>query len=979
MPSLPFLSLRLSLVAILAGLLSAFFGSTLTQAAVLTYDAAANPGWFATGAWTGDHSAWVSGDSAIIDLSSNITVNLTDSTQVANLTLSGSSGTLSLTGETSVRVLQMSGGNLSVTNLTSGVIISTRAVIQGDYTYDTNGWLRVNNGASQAYVGTATVQTGKIHYTYPNAQIGSDSNFIITGGEVAMERTGAEMGSLTLNGGAFILGRDNASSVHTFTFTMSSLAGTGSSAEIRSQGTDPASIHTLVIDQSDSTTYAGKLLGAPTVWSRQFARTVFQKAGMGDLTLSGQIDLPRTTTVSGGRLYINSTTTAFSDEVGTTAISVAGGSLGGTGTVTVSDAADVVVSGTGKLVAGIEGAAGRTTYAFHGGTLDFSAVTAGTGTGWLKFDLGSPATPGVTYDQIRLSAGALRVGEGLDFDAFDFHLQEGFSYGTYILFETGKTISGSLGKATGKLAGFDKGSAELRIEGNNLVLAVLPADGTGIPSTDKPVLTIQKEKEEKGTNASEVISIGDRREVFWDDALVDNQKTTATLRMHKPQPQEVVLEHDAPWEGDGCDFHNIVKDDGLYRLYYLAWEMMPVAPRTRTIVVAYAESTDGLHWVKPDLGLCEFEGSKQNNIILDEATLKFDNFFVFKDLNPACPADEIYKGVGVDGRDGWLWCFTSADGIRFKKAWRMTNQGEFDTLNVALWDPNAGLYRCYIRDFHTDSGQDFAPGADHLATGIRDVRWTESADFKTWTTPVRLDFGGAEDYPLYTNVVQPYYRAEHMFVGFPSRYVERKAWTPNFDQLPGVERRKARTKKNPRYGLTITDSVFMSSRDGKRWKRWDEAFMTPGPEREYNWVYGDCFPAVGMIETPSALPDAPNELSMYAFENHWAMKPTELRRYTLRVDGFASYHATYKPCQLVLKPFLFEGSSLSVNFATSAAGYIKIALHGGGRTIYSSELFGDSLDRRVTFEDGELASFAGIPVTMEITMSDADIYSFKFD
>jgi hypothetical protein len=63
-------------------------------------------------------------------------------------------------------------------------------------------------------------------------------------------------------------------------------------------------------------------------------------------------------------------------------------------------------------------------------------------------------------------------------------------------------------------------------------------------------------------------------------------------------------------------------------------------------------------------------------------------------------------------------------------------------------------------------------------------------------------------------VVQPYYRADHVYVGFPSRYVEKKAWTPNFDQLPGVERRRQRMAVSPRYGLTVTDCVFMSSRDG---------------------------------------------------------------------------------------------------------------------------------------------------------------------
>ena len=52
-----------------------------------------------------------------------------------------------------------------------------------------------------------------------------------------------------------------------------------------------------------------------------------------------------------------------------------------------------------------------------------------------------------------------------------------------------------------------------------------------------------------------------------------------------------------------------------------------------------------------------------------------------------------------------------------------------------------------------------------------------------------------DDYPLYTNVVQAYYRADHQFVGFPSRYVERKAWTPTFDQLASRERRLERILK----------------------------------------------------------------------------------------------------------------------------------------------------------------------------------------
>lgn len=471
------------------------------------------------------------------------------------------------------------------------------------------------------------------------------------------------------------------------------------------------------------------------------------------------------------------------------------------------------------------------------------------------------------------------------------------------------------------------------------------------------------------------IAIGSRREVFWDDYLIDPLRTTATLRLHQPRAEEVVMVHDEPWEGDGCDYHCIVADEGLYRLYYLGWDTNdpggePARPGI-PISVCYAESRDGLHWEKPRLGLCEFAGSRDNNIILDSATAQFDNFSVFRDPRPECPEEERYKGVGSDGRDGYLWCFTSADGIRFRKAWPMTNKGKFDTLNIAFWDRHAGCYRAYIRDFHNVPGND-------LNAGVRDIRWMVSEDFKVWSDPVLLDFGDGPDYPLYTNVVQPYRRADHMLIGFPSRYVERRSWSPVFDQLPGVERRQRRMKAAPRYGLTVTDCVFMSSRDGRRWRRWDEAFMTPGPERQRNWVYGDCYPAVGLIETPAGLDGAPPELSLYDFENHWSGVPAWMRRFSLRLDGFVSCHGPYRGAVVSLRPFTFSGRRLSLNLATSAAGSVRVRLVGAGRTLESTEVFGDHPDRTVTFDGGDPGSLAGQPVTMELELRDADVYAFQF-
>ncbi|MEI6035288.1 MAG: hypothetical protein WCS65_13545 [Verrucomicrobiae bacterium] len=279
-------SLRCSLAA---SLIFALFGSAPAQAADLTYDAAANPGWFAAGAWTGDSTTWVSGSSAVIETSTNITVNLADSTDVANLALGGS-GSLILQGSQSPRVLQMSGGRLSVTNLLGGVLIGPNVVIQGNYTFDTNGWLRLNSSASQAYAGTATVQAGKIHYHYPANQIGSDSNLIITGGEVLMERSSADMGSLTLNTGSFLLGRFGTAD-STLTISTTRLEGGDPTATIQTVGSSAEpSIHTLLVNQSGNTTYAGQILGTPAKVG-DTNRLVFQKEGAGDLTLTCQLDL----------------------------------------------------------------------------------------------------------------------------------------------------------------------------------------------------------------------------------------------------------------------------------------------------------------------------------------------------------------------------------------------------------------------------------------------------------------------------------------------------------------------------------------------------------------------------------------------------------------------------------------------------------------------------------------------------------------
>ena len=140
------------------------------------------------------------------------------------------------------------------------------------------------------------------------------------------------------------------------------------------------------------------------------------------------------------------------------------------------------------------------------------------------------------------------------------------------------------------------------------------------------------------------------------------------------------------------------------------------------------------------------------------------------------------------------------------------------------------------------------------------------------------------------------------------------------------------------------------------------------------------------METKSALEGAPDELSLYATESYWTGNSSALRRYTLRMDGFVSVNAPFKGGELVTKPVTFTGKSLSLNFSSSAAGGVQVELQDAeGKAIADHALadcppiFGDSLDRKVTWSGGgDVSALAGKPVKLRFVLNDADLFSYKF-
>ncbi len=526
-----------------------------------------------------------------------------------------------------------------------------------------------------------------------------------------------------------------------------------------------------------------------------------------------------------------------------------------------------------------------------------------------------------------------------------------------------------------------------------MILTVTAIPTSGGPGQGHPGST--SASAEKTCHESDTAIIIRGREVLWDDCLTG--ETSAQKILHHPWYKSPVITLDKPWEGDGCGYFNVIFDESsaTWFMYYTALEMFKPDGRftpASDIHACVLVSSDGISWTRPEAGIVAFGGSRSNNIIAGVENLPgltgLDNFHVMLDPNPSPAVPERFKAVmrydsvKPDGnKERRLASLVSDDGIHFRLLGTVTGEGYFDTLNTIMWLPATGRYVCFIRSFHQKGTFKEYEGREKdgsLNDFVRDIRVLYSDDFIHWTSPRRITFDSPNDYALYTNGVSVYPYAPHILVGFPTRYVEREQWNDSFEQLCGREKRLSRMEYEKRFGLAVTDCLFMCSRDGLSWHREDEAFLRPGPEYPNNWVYGSCYPCVGMVEAPSEIPGGDPILNMFVYRNHWTGEPTVLERYAIRKDGFVSLHAGAEEKYLLTKPFIFTGSHLKLNFSTSAAGYVRVTLiREDGETARSCGLFGDRTDRTVNF-DRPLEEFAGRKVRMRFELSDADIYAFEF-
>lgn len=453
---------------------------------------------------------------------------------------------------------------------------------------------------------------------------------------------------------------------------------------------------------------------------------------------------------------------------------------------------------------------------------------------------------------------------------------------------------------------------------------------------------------------AETLQIGSRLELFVDDWLIDSMSDSLQLKLHAPRPAEVVLQFDRPWETrwSASGYGTVFQDGNRYRLYYRAG----LAEFGEPEFVCYAQSTDGIHWEKPDLNLIEFQGSKKNNIVWDGVGSPHA-LGVFKDTNPSCRPTERYKALSSDGYRKPVYAYGSPDGIR----WHLIQEepvidehhgavAAYDSQFCTRWDPVERHYVVYHRIWYRP-----------VDNKVRSIAVRTSADFIHWTPLKRLDFGDTSPEHLYTNAIGPYFRSPHILLGFPRRFwPTRRKWPE--PELDG-----------------ISDTAFISSRDGLHFdRRFMESYIRPGGDR-LSWLTRCNTVLPGMLQLSR------DELSLYV-ARRWGDPTVHVRRYVLRTDGFVSVNASYAGGQLVTKPFVFKGRELVMNYATSAAGSVRVALAGAnGRAIPGfalencPEIYGDEVEHVVRWTgQPDLARLVGRPVRLHFQLKDADLYSIRF-
>ncbi|MAI33722.1 MAG: hypothetical protein L7W43_15540 [Rubripirellula sp.] len=418
--------------------------------------------------------------------------------------------------------------------------------------------------------------------------------------------------------------------------------------------------------------------------------------------------------------------------------------------------------------------------------------------------------------------------------------------------------------------------------------------------------------------------------------------TPGTITKHPSNPLFV---EDKPWEKRFDNLYgNVIFDSEqqIYRCWYSPFivdhssrgmsrtqrDGRPYRPPPkREMAICYAISKDGITWKKPSLGLVDYEGNKNNNIILrgpHGAGISKDS----QEADPSRRYKMIMQGLSTS---------YSPDGINWSEPAKINGIGKIagDTHNNVFWNPNAGKYVAITRTWGTRG---------------RQVTRLESDDFTDWqNTGVVLEATEKSHQPY----AMPVFYHAGVFLGLVAVHAQ-----------PPIDR-------------VWTELAW--SPDSKQWNRISPGTpLIPCSEEVLDYDYG----CVYACATPVFLP---NQIRLYyggSDYNHYGWRSGNLSLATLRPDGFAGFEqkSPETPATIVTKSIPLSSTTLRLNADVKTNGTLKVTAtdlndHPISRPItIRKNVTDESLELPMT--EGKHAEIKNIKLRFDL--QNAKLYSFGF-
>ena len=468
-----------------------------------------------------------------------------------------------------------------------------------------------------------------------------------------------------------------------------------------------------------------------------------------------------------------------------------------------------------------------------------------------------------------------------------------------------------------------------------------------------------------GAHANEPLDIGSGKQLFFDNTFIAESHGMRIV-MNPAVKRGPVLEADRPWEDFRLtSYFTVLQDGPLCRMYYScfakdqwhtpdSWE--------KHAYLCYAESRDGIHWTKPALGVVEFNGSKDNNILMRSVV----DGTVF--LDPNARPERRYKLLHTVGpHQGGLRVSYSSDGIHFTTPPQPVSPWTPDSQQNAFWDPRISKYTVYLRG-RPDMGLD-VPNRLVVRAVMNDI---EAPWRVTPEVVFQSDDHDPPDVDFYTNGCVLYPWADDAYFMFPAAY-------HHFPPEMGND--------------GLLDTSIAASRDGVRWVRPDRRpYVAMGEADEWDACF--VMMGVGVVRKGNDLYQYYNgvDLSHGGTRGMAEAERESWRRWSKmglvvqRLDGFFSADAEYEGGEFTTPTVVFHGDHLTLNINTTAAGsaYVAVLDQKGAPILgYAIEdcdtIMINDVDHVVTWRGSpNVSSLAGKPVRLRFEMRSAKLYAFQF-